>query len=266
MAASREDSYYLSPQTKMAPCITAAQVVLNFLAQRDTLIDDENVDLILALGSEDISVPVLAAELYHAGKARRVLVAGGIGRLTNGLLCNFKKFLYERGETEHTWIAEAEYQIDPNGDLVIPEARVYELILIILKVPQRDILVEDKSTNSGENIQFASTFLAYRNFNIHSVILIQIPVLQRRAGLTFLKQFPNASNIRIINYAPMFPDVLLMSTEEFFKFSSLAVGEIERLVKYSPPLGDFLVANTIPDNIQEMYLLLKNMNEGRLAM
>lgn len=55
--------------------------VWNYLAVADS---PEFADVIFAFGSQDEGVPRRAAELYHAGYAKKVLVTGGSVRLLWG--------------------------------------------------------------------------------------------------------------------------------------------------------------------------------------
>src|SRR6185312_9187837 len=81
----------------------------------------EKCDCILALGSHDLRVAERVAELYHQGWAPLMIMSGGLGNFTQEIWTEseadkFAKIAIEKGVT--------------------PEA----------------ILIENKSTNTGENI------------------------------------------------------------------------------------------------------------------
>ena len=82
-----------------------------------------NADLIWVLGSHDLRVADRAAELWREGFAARVLMSGGLGNLTAGV---FEK---------------------PEADLLAERAGA-------LGVPRDAILMENRSTNTGENGSF----------------------------------------------------------------------------------------------------------------
>ena len=77
-------------------------------------------DCILALGSHDLRVAHRAAELYLEGWAPVVIMSGGLGNLTQGI-----------------WTE--------------PEADKFAAIAIQKGVPAGAILIENRSTNTGEN-------------------------------------------------------------------------------------------------------------------
>src|SRR5436305_15343834 len=83
----------------------------------------ENCDCILVLGSHDTRVAERAAELFLEGWAPLLIFSGGLGRLTSEL-----------------WVE--------------PEADKFAAIAISKGVPANAILVENKSTNTGENIVY----------------------------------------------------------------------------------------------------------------
>ena len=83
--------------------------------------DLQTADLIWALGSHDLRVADRVAELWHAGMAPLVVMSGGLGNFTEGV---FEK----------------------------PEADLFAERAIELGVPEEVILIENRSTNTGENV------------------------------------------------------------------------------------------------------------------
>ncbi|WP_431215283.1 YdcF family protein [Puia sp. P3] len=81
-------------------------------------------DCILVLGSHDLRVADRGAELYLEGLAPILLFSGGLGYLTKGL-----------------WTE--------------PEADQFARIALDRGVPSEAIFIENRSTNTGENIQFS---------------------------------------------------------------------------------------------------------------
>jgi uncharacterized SAM-binding protein YcdF (DUF218 family) len=78
-------------------------------------------DVILALGSHDLRVAERAAQLYLEGWAPLLVCSGGLGNLTSEI-----------------WTES--------------EADQFAAIAIKMGVPENAVLVENKSTNTGENI------------------------------------------------------------------------------------------------------------------
>src|SRR6185369_13769383 len=88
----------------------------------------ENADCIFALGSHDLRVADRTADLYIEGRAPLVIFSGGLGNLTREI-----------------WTES--------------EADQFARIAIKRGVPEKAILVENKSTNTGENVLFTQKLL-----------------------------------------------------------------------------------------------------------
>src|SRR5258705_5483030 len=116
----------------------------------------EKTDCILVLGSHDLRVAERAAQLYFEGWAPIIIFSGGLGNLTKEMWT----------ETEADQFAE---------------------IAINMGVPKEAILIENKSTNTGENILFTQRLLARRNLYPQSFIVVQKPYMERRSYATFKK-------------------------------------------------------------------------------
>ena len=57
-------------------------------------------------------------------------------------------------------------------------------------VPKASILIENRSTNTGENVLFTKQLLADRGLDPQSFILVQKPYMERRTYATFMKHWP----------------------------------------------------------------------------
>ncbi len=107
----------------------------------------QRADIILALGSHDTRVAERAAELFLEGWAPLLMFSGGLGRLTNGLWQD-------------------------------TEADKFAAIAVSKGVSAEHILVENKSTNTGENIIFSRALLVANGLNPHSLIVVLIPYIE----------------------------------------------------------------------------------------
>src|SRR5687767_7962926 len=116
-------------------------------------------DCILVLGSHDTRVAERGAELYLEGWAPLLIFSGGLGRLTEGV-----------------WTET--------------EADRFAAIALQMGVPATAILVENKSTNTGENIVFTQELLKEEKRDPHSFIVVQKPYMERRSFATFKKRWP----------------------------------------------------------------------------
>src|SRR4051812_48766594 len=107
----------------------AAERVLDYLAQSDPA-PGTPVDAIIGFGVFDLALPRFCGELHDRGIAPRIIFTGGIGAGT--------------------------------GALGGPEAQVWrdELRRSHPQIPDSAIVIENRSTNTAENIAFTAALLA----------------------------------------------------------------------------------------------------------
>jgi uncharacterized SAM-binding protein YcdF (DUF218 family) len=116
-------------------------------------------DVILVLGSNDVRVAEHGARLFLRGLAPVMVCSGNVGRLTAG---TFEK----------------------------SEAETFADAAVRFGVPREAILLERRSTNTGENIDFSRALLAARGLHPSRVIVVQKPYMERRAWATFKRRWP----------------------------------------------------------------------------
>lgn len=188
-----------------------AEKLWNYMLMRH---EPRPCDLIMALGSNDTRVAEHAADLYLRGLAPRLLFSGNVGILTKG---KFAK----------------------------TEAETFADVAIAKGVPPEAILLETRSTNTGENIQFSRALLAEHGLNPETFIVVQKPYMERRAYATFMKQWPGK-------------DILMTSpplswneypTETLTKeiIIPILVGDLQRIRLY--PEKGFQIPQPIPDDV-----------------
>lgn len=110
----------------------------------------EKCDCILCFGNSNVDTAKHAVKLYFEGYSDLVIFAGGLGKITNKI-----------------W-NEA-------------EADKFSNIALKMGVPKEKILVENKSSNTGENIDFSLKLLKDKNINPKSFIITADPMAERRA-------------------------------------------------------------------------------------
>ena len=122
------------------------QVIWDYLCLRQ---EPRKADVIVGFGNFNTDIARRAAELYLQGYAPKVLFTGGLGRNTEGLLPE-------------------------------PEALRFGRVAMECGVPQCDILLEEKSTNTKENIVFTRELLE-KTGTAHARILgVHQPFMERR--------------------------------------------------------------------------------------
>jgi len=116
-------------------------------------------------------------------------------------------------------------------------------------VPSEAILIENKSTNTGENILFTRQLLQEKNVESESFILVQKPYMERRSLATFKKQWPEK---KLLVTSPQ------LSFEEYCndeipveRVINIMVGDLQRIKLY-PAMG-FQVYQDIPADIWLAY-------------
>ncbi|MEH0373677.1 YdcF family protein [Vibrio mimicus] len=185
----------------------------------------ESADVILVLGSNDVRVAEYAAKLYHQGIAPCVLFSGGLGRFTHGVF-------------QHT------------------EAETFAAIAKEAGVPEQAILLETKSTNSGENVRFSHQLLTQKAQPIKRILLVQKPYMERRAYATFMKLWPDSiESVQITSPAGSFFDYLTSELTSDFVLNAM-LGDFERIRDY-PALG-FQIPQPIPEQVTQAYQALQS--------
>ena len=178
----------------------------------------ERSDAILVLCSHDTAVAERGARLYLEGWAPLLIYSGGSGAITKNL-----------------WSE--------------PEAELFARVAREMGVPEEAMLVETRSTNTGENVLFTRRLLAERGLNPQSFILVQKPYMERRAYATFKNYWPEA---RAVVTSPQ------VSFEEYLKsysnhalseddVVSIMVGDLQRIRLY--PEKGFQIPQEIPDDV-----------------
>lgn len=178
----------------------------------------EKSDCILVLGSHDVRVADRAVQLYLDGWAPLIIFAGGLGRLTEGL-----------------WTET--------------EADKFAAIALQKGVPKEAILVENRSTNTGENILFTQQLLQKHHLTPQSFIVVQKPYMERRSYATFKKHWPDK---QLIVTSPQ------ISFEEYpteeiplDNVLHIMVGDMQRIKVYAEK--GFQIYQEIPPEVWQAY-------------
>ena len=124
----------------------------------------ENADCIVGFGCYDEDIPVRCAELYRQGYAPVVVFSGGLGRNTTGLFTETEAERFAR-------IAET------HG------------------VPRERIVLEDRSSNSAENLLFTPRVLEDRGITAKKIIAVHKPYMERRLLAAMGVYWPGVSAV-----------------------------------------------------------------------
>jgi len=156
----------------------------------------EKADLIFVFGTRHKEVVYKALEIYSNGLAKKIIISGGVNKI--------------------------------NG---VNEAKTLSENLIGLGVKAEDIIIEDRSTNSLENVIFSKKIIEKEiGFkNIKKIIVVTKNYHIKRVLMTFKKHFSQD-----IEFLPISYDIGF-TRENWFKNNlgkSKVLSEYEKIHKY----------------------------------
>lgn len=182
---------------------------------------------------------------------QRIIFVGGIGHGTAPLIANCKKMYPELVRSEWEQLSEAE---------------ITQEVFSHYCSRNLELLLEKKSTNTGENARFS-----YKLFDQdapNNFWLVQDPMVQKRTHVTFCKEW----GLRLSAIQPLFfeqPKLIDFDTKPHFEnsqmdswwtpdyFLSLVIGEIRRLNDdehgYGPNGANFIPHVDVPEEVLASY-------------
>jgi uncharacterized SAM-binding protein YcdF (DUF218 family) len=190
-------------------------------------------DFIFVMCSYNLAVADRAATLFQDGIGKFIVASGGIAH---------------------------------KGDLVEtpwdkPEAVVFAKRLVELGVSQQKIIIEDKATNSGENVQFTKTVLKEKDINVSSGLIVQKPYMERRAFATCEKQWPEV-RWQVTSPSISYEDYIKDNDEE--RLIHIIVGDTQRIEAYAKK--GFQTPQEMPNEVKKALeeLLNRGYNQHRI--
>jgi uncharacterized SAM-binding protein YcdF (DUF218 family) len=181
-----------------------------------------HADAILVLCSHDKTVAARGAQLFLEGWAPLLIFSGGLGSITR-----------------HLWQE--------------PEADQFAKIAVELGVSKEKILVENRSTNTGENVLFTKQLLAERHIDVRTFIVVQKPYMERRAYATFKKLWPD-KDLVVTSPRASFDEYVRRYSNEALSpddVVGIMVGDLQRIRLY--PEKGFQIHQDIPDDVWDAY-------------
>jgi uncharacterized SAM-binding protein YcdF (DUF218 family) len=112
-------------------------------------------------------------------------------------------------------------------------------------VPKEAILIENRSTNTGENILFSLQVLQEQGLDPECFLVVQKPYMERRSYATFKKHWPD-KEVQVTSPQIPFEDY---ATEEIpmEKVINIMVGDLQRIKLYT--LMSFQIYQEIPEDV-----------------
>jgi uncharacterized SAM-binding protein YcdF (DUF218 family) len=179
-------------------------------------------DLILVLCSHDTRVAERGAQLFNERWAPLLMFSGGLGAITRDI-----------------WTE--------------PEADQFAKVAIELGVPKDKVLIENQSSNTGENIMFTRQLLAEKEIDPQKFILVQKPYMERRSFATFKKLWP-AKEVIVTSPQASFDEYIQTYTNKDLSCDqviSIMVGDLQRIKLY--PEKGFQIYQEIPPDVWAAY-------------
>jgi len=175
-------------------------------------------DCIIVLGSHDLRVAERGAQLLLAGWAPWLVLSGGLGRLTEGV-----------------WAQS--------------EAEQFAEVALNMGVPEEKMLIENRSTNTSENIRFSRELLKTHHIEPHKIIAVQKPYMERRTLATFGIVWPEIE-LAVTSPQLTFDEYI---NEEYPKdlVINIMIGDLQRIMRY-PALG-YQLYQAVPDEVRDAY-------------
>ena len=175
-------------------------------------------DCIIVLGSHDTRVAERGAEVFLAGWAPLLVCSGHLGGLTSGV-----------------WTRS--------------EAEIFADVAAGLGVPRERILIESRSTNTGENVDFTRQLLAQRGIAVSRAIAVQKPYMERRTLATFRQRWPE---LEVVVTSPQldfdaYPTAGIARDDVIH----IMVGDLQRLMVYGRK--GWSVPQDVPPAVWEAY-------------
>lgn len=213
----------------MKEVIKNAKTIYNYLNQPQSI---ENPEFILILGSSDLSVADFASRYIKNSDAEVVIISGGLGK-----------------DTQHLWnISEAQmfYEVLKKNDCC----------------RQKQVYLEEKSSNTGENILFSRDLILKHQLKHGSGLIITKPYMTKRALNTAAKQWPEVSwgsTAEKISFEDYFERI-----DNKDSFLNILAGDLQRIKVYAEQ--GYQIKDRIPSEIWDSFIYLSKNGYDRFVI
>lgn len=182
-------------------------LIYAYLSETDPIGSDP-YDAVIGFGMFDLALPRFCGSLYARGLARRIIFTGGVGGGT--------------------------------GNLGGPEADVWaaELLGAYPSIAREHLVLENRSTNTGENVAFTAARLEATDpelafgAGLRRLLVVASPTRLRRVWLTLQRQQPSLQLARAI--APTTIDIdRAVYAAQGLDHAAHMLGELDRIESYA---------------------------------
>lgn len=177
------------------------QTIWDFLCLSQT---PRKADVIVGFGNFNTDIARRAAELYLQGYAPKILFTGGLGRNTEGLLPE-------------------------------PEAVRFARTAMECGVPEGDIILEDRSKNTADNILFTRALLEELGVKHDHILGVHQPFMERRIKAAMGVYWPEL-NFSVTSPQVTIAEYLARAKDQGISENasiSVIVGDFQRMELYA---------------------------------
>ena len=196
-----------------APILASAGVLWEYLRLDQPL---QKCDVVIAMGSHDLRVAAFAAQLVLDEWAPLLICSGGFGRLTKEI-----------------WRES--------------EAAKFAGAAVDRGLSTSKILLEDRSTNTGENLLFSKALCEGRNIPIRTALLVHKPYMERRVWAAVQKIWPDLD--AVISSPPIPFEAYPSKDIPLEQIIHIMAGDFQRILAY--PEKGFAVQQQVPDEVMD---------------
>ena len=191
--------------------LESAALLWDYMRMRQPL---AQCDVAIAMGSHDVRVAEYAAQLVLDGWAPLLVCSGAVGRLTQGIWQESEARRFAQA-AQHTGLE-----------------------------PER-IILEERSTNTAENLIFSAALLEERAIPHHRVLLVHKPYMERRVWATAVKVWPQTAVI--VSSPPIAMREYATESIPLEEVIAILAGDFQRVMEY--PSRGYAASQEIPKNV-----------------
>ena len=179
-------------------------------------------DCIVGFGCYDEDIPRRCAELFHRGFAPYVVFSGGLGRNTSGL-----------------WTGS--------------EAERFARIAMECGVPRERLSLEDRSTNSAENLLFTPKVLQAHGIPHDTILAVHKPNMERRLYVAMQVYWPRADAVYTSPQVSIREHIAHAEASGMTEKAVIetVVGDVQRMKLYAEK--GYQIPQEIPDRVWRSY-------------
>lgn len=213
----------------MEEFLKKAKTIYDYLNQSRNI---ENPDFILILGSSDLSVAAFATEYIKNSDTTVIVISGGFGK-----------------DTQHLWN--------------VSEAQMFNEVLKKNGCcGQKQVYLEEKASNTGENIIFSRDLILKHQLKHERGLIITKPYMTKRALNTAAKQWQEVSWGSLgegISFEDYFERI-----ENKDNFLNILAGDLQRIKVYAEK--GFQIKDKIPPKVWDSFIYLSENGYNRFVI